>query len=217
MIAGVRNVVDKPKLLFGGDSYKIVKNINPYLIEGKDIFVRRTSDVLSNFPPMVIGCMARDGGNLILKPEEQKAIVQQYPQSKSLFRKLYGTQEFIDGNPRQCLWIEDEQLELARSIPPIKARIDACYGFRMKSKAKTTNGYAKIAHKFAQRVQEKGGSIIVPKTSSERREYVPVGYMDKDSIITDAAFVVFKQDPILFGIISSKLHGLWVRTVGGQL
>ncbi|WP_390624425.1 type IIL restriction-modification enzyme MmeI [Ralstonia insidiosa] len=66
--------------------------------------------------------------------------------------------------------MEDEQLELARSIPPIKARIDACYDFRVKSKAKTTNGYAKIAHKFAQRVQIKGGSIIVPATSSERRE-----------------------------------------------
>lgn len=217
VIVGVRNITEKQKLLFGADSYKSVKNINPYLIEGKDIFVRRTSNVLSNFPPMVNGCMARDGGNLILKPEERSTIVQQYPHSLPLFRKLYGTQEFIDGNPRQCLWIEDDQLELALSIPPIKARIDACYGFRMKSKAKTTNGYAKIAHKFAQRVQGKGGSIIVPKTSSERREYVPVGYMDKDSIITDAAFVVFKQDPILFGIISSKLHGLWVRTVGGQL
>lgn len=217
VIVGVRNTTDKPKLLFGTDSYKIVKNINPYLIEGKNIFVRRTSEILSNFPGMSIGCMARDGGNLILKPEERDVIVGQYPQSKPLFRKLYGTQEFIEGNPRQCLWIEDEQLELARSVPPIKARIDACYDFRRKSKAKTTNGYAKIAHKFAQRVQGKGGSIIVPKTSSERREYVPIGYMDKDCVITDAAFVIFKQDPTLFGIIQSKLHGLWVRTVGGQL
>lgn len=217
VIVGVRNREEKAKLLFGQDSYKAVKNINPYLIEGKDVYVRRTSHVLSGFPSMVIGCMARDGGNLILKPEERNSIVKDYPKSKPLFRKLYGTQEFIDGNPRQCLWIEDEQLDLARSIPPIKARIDACYDFRMRSKAKTTNGYAKIAHKFAQRVAGKGGSIIVPKTSSERREYVPVGYMDKDSVITDAAFVVFKHDPILFGIISSKLHGLWVRTVGGQL
>ncbi len=217
VIVGVRNREEKVKLLFGQDSYKTVKNINPYLIEGKDVFVRRTSDILSGFPSMVIGCMARDGGNLILKTEERDTIVKQYPQSKPLFKKLYGTQEFIDGNPRQCLWIEDEQLELAKSIPPINARIIACYDFRMKSKAKTTNGYARIAHKFAQRVAGKGGSIIVPKTSSERREYVPIGYMDKDSVITDAAFVIFKQDPILFGIISSKLHGLWVRTVGGQL
>ncbi|NIF20991.1 class I SAM-dependent DNA methyltransferase [Candidatus Pantoea multigeneris] len=217
VIVGVRNSAEKAKLLFGADSYKIVKEINPYLIEGKDIYVRRTSEILSGFPAMSIGCMARDGGNLILKPSERDTIVQLYPQSKPLFKKLYGTQEFIGGNPRQCLWIENEQLDLARSIPPIKARIDACYDFRMKSKAKTTNGYAKIAHKFAQRVQGKGGSIIVPKTSSERREYVPIGYMDKDSVITDAAFVIFKQDPALFGIISSKLHGLWIRTVGGQL
>ncbi|EAP73632.1 DNA modification methyltransferase-related protein [Ralstonia solanacearum UW551] len=217
VIVGVRNTADKPKLLFGADSYKIVKNINPYLIEGKDVFVRRTSEVLSGFPAMVIGCMARDGGNLILKPEERDAIVQQYPKSKPLFRTLYGTQEFIDGNPRQCLWIEDEQLELARSIPPIKTRIDACYDFRVKSKAKTTNGYAKIAHKFAQRVQIKGGSIIVPATSSERREYVPIGYLDANVVITNSANVIYKQDPVLFGIIASKLHILWVRTVGGQL
>ncbi len=217
VIAGVRNKADKSKLLFGQDSYKIVKNINPYLIEGKDVFVRRTSDVLSDFPPMVIGCMARDGGNLILKPEERDAIVAQYPNSAPLFRKLFGTQEFIDGNPRQCLWIEDAQLELARSIPPIKERIEACYAFRMKSKAKTTNGYAKIAHKFAQRVQSKGGSIIVPATSSERRHYVPIGYLDADVVITNSANVIYEQDPVLFGIIASKLHILWVRTVGGQL
>lgn len=166
---------------------------------------------------MVIGCMARDGGNLILKPEERNAIVKEYPQSKPLFRKLYGTQEFIDGNPRECLWIEDEQLELARSIPPIKGRIKACYEFRMKSKAKTTNGYAKIAHKFAQRVLIKGGSIIVPSTTSERREYVPIGYLDAKVVITNSANVIYKQDPVLFGIIASKLHILWVRTVGGQL
>lgn len=217
VIVGVRNIADKAKLLFNQDSYKIVKNINPYLIEGKNVFVRRTSDVLSNFPSMVIGCMARDGGNLILKPEERNSIVQEYPKSKPLFRKLYGTQEFIDGNPRECLWIEDEQLDLARSIPPIKARIDACYDFRVKSKAKTTNGYAKIAHKFAQRVQIKGGSIIVPATSSERREYIPIGYLDANVVITNSANVIYKQDSVLFGIIASKLHILWVRTVGGQL
>ncbi|RNF87952.1 class I SAM-dependent DNA methyltransferase [Pseudomonas putida] len=217
VIVGVRNKADNIKLLFTQDSYKIVKNINPYLIEGKDVFVRRTSQVLSEFPPMVIGCMARDGGNLILKPEERDAIVKQYPQSKPLFRKLYGTQEFIDGNPRQCLWIEDNQLALAQSILPIKDRIDACYDFRVKSKAKTTNGYAKIAHKFAQRVQIKGGSIIVPATSSERREYIPIGYLDANVVITNSANVIYKQDPVLFGIIASKLHILWVRTVGGQL
>ncbi|MDO8713745.1 MAG: N-6 DNA methylase [Polynucleobacter sp.] len=217
VIVGVRNIADKAKLLFNQDSYKIVKNINPYLIEGKNVFVRRTSDVLSNFPSMVIGCMARDGGNLILKPEERNSIVQDYPKSKPLFRKLYGTQEFIDGNPRECLWIEDEQLDLARSIPPIKARIDACYDFRVKSKAKTTNGYAKIAHKFAQRVQIKGGSIIVPATSSERREYIPIGYLDANVVITNSANVIYKQDSVLFGIVASKLHILWVRTVGGQL
>lgn len=217
VIVGVRNTADEPKLLFGPDSYKIVKHINPYLIEGKDVFVRRTAEVLSGFPAMVIGCMARDGGNLILRPEERDNIVQQYPESKLLFRTLYGTQEFIDGNPRQCLWIEDEQLELALSIPPIKVRIDACYDFRVKSKAKTTNGYAKIAHKFAQRVQIKGGSIIVPSTTSERREYVPIGYLDTNVVITNSANVIYKQDPVLFGIIASKLHILWVRTVGGQL
>lgn len=217
VIIGIRNIQEKAKLLFGQDSYKAVKNINPYLIEGKNVYVRRTSDVLSGFPSMVIGCMARDGGNLILKPEERNTIVKEYPNSKPLFRKLYGTQEFIDGNPRECLWIEDEQLDLARSIPPIKTRIDACYDFRIKSKAKTTNGYAKIAHKFAQRVQIKGGSIIVPATSSERREYVPIGYLDAKVVITNSANVIYKQDPVLFGIIASKLHILWVRTVGGQL
>ena len=217
VIIGVRNEKDAEKLLFGQDSYKLVKNINSYLTEGRNVFARKADTSISNFPPMAMGCMARDGGNLILKPEERDAIVKQYPQSKPLFRKLYGTQEFIDGNPRQCLWIEDEQLKLAQSIPPIKSRIDACYDFRMKSKAKTTNGYAKIAHKFAQRLKIKSGSIIVPKTSSERREYIPIGYMDSSSVVSDSAFVILNQDPSVFGIISSRMHIVWVGAVGGRM
>lgn len=217
VIVGVRNESDGEKRLFGLDSYKIVKNINAYLAEGRNVFARRADTSISGFPQMAMGCMARDGGNLILKQEERDAIVKQYPQSKPLFRKLYGTQEFIDGNPRQCLWIEDEQLALAKSVPPIKSRIDACYDFRVKSKAKTTNGYAKIAHKFAQRVQIKGGSIIVPKTSSERREYIPIGYMDATSVVSDSAFVILNQDPTVFGLVSSKMHIVWVGAVGGRM
>lgn len=217
VIVGVRNESDGEKRLFGLDSYKIVKNINAYLAEGRNVFVRKAGTSISGFPQMAMGCMARDGGNLILKPEERDSIVMQFPQSTPLFRKLYGTQEFIDGNPRQCLWIEDEQLELAKSVPPIKSRIDACYTFRVKSKAKTTNGYAKIAHKFAQRVQLKGGSIIVPKTSSERREYIPIGYMDAASVVSDSAFVILNQDPTVFGVMSSRMHIVWVGAVGGRM
>ena len=217
VIVGLRAKSDKQKILFGQNSYRLAKNINPYLLDGKDIFVRRADAPLSDFPPMVIGCMARDGGSLIMTPSERDSIVNQYPQSKTLFRSLYGTQEFIGGNPRQCLWIEDNQLTLAESIPPIKTRIDACYTFRIKSKAKTTNGYARIPHKFAQRVQTKGGAIIVPATSSERREYIPVGYLDEGVVITNAANAVYAQDPVLFGVISSKLHISWVAAVGGRM
>ncbi|MDP3211904.1 DNA methyltransferase [Methylotenera sp.] len=217
VIVGIRNHSTNPKILFRENTYKVVRNINPYLIEGENIYVKRTSSIVSDFPGMVIGCMARDGGNLILSPEEMDDLLKAWPESKNLFKTLYGTQEFISGVPRKCLWIEDSDISLANSIPPIKARIENCYKFRMASKAKTTRVYAKIPHKFAQRVQKNVGAIIVPATSSERREYIPIGYLGNDVVITNSANVIYEQNPVIFGIVSSKLHILWVKSVGGQL
>lgn len=161
--------------------------------------------------------MARDGGNLILTKEEKDYFILKYPESKKLIRKLYGSQEFIQGSERWCFWISDEQLDLANSIPELKERIRKVYDFRISSTAKTTNGYAAIPHKFAQRCSIESNAIIVPSTSSENRNYIPIGFLDKGTVITNSANAIYNALPFLFGIISSKMHNVWVRSIGGQL
>lgn len=216
VVVGVRRVSKAPKFIFTADTRATVANISPYLIPGSDTCVARTSKISSDMPKMKLGNMAR-GKDLIMHEDARDEIIREYPQAEALLKPLLGTDEFVTSKPRWCLWIEDEQLALANSIPPIRMRIDAIRTFRQNSSAKTTNEYAKIPHKFAQRCHEDMPSILVPKTSSERREYIPIGYLDAGVVISDLAFAIYEASPMLFGILSSRIHGVWVRSIGGQL
>ncbi len=218
VIVGVQNVGKGKKYIFNNEFKKQVENITPYLTSGSTIFVKRKSEPLASvFPPMVIGSMARDGGNLILTEEEKNSFLRKYPQATQLIRKLFGSQEFIQGTERWCFWILDSQLKLANSIPELKERIKKVYKFRIDSPAKTTNAYATIPHKFAQRCLKETNAIIVPSTSSENREYIPIGFLDSGTVITNSANAIYDALPFIFGIVSSKMHNIWVRSVGGQL
>jgi type II restriction/modification system DNA methylase subunit YeeA len=218
VIVGVQNISKKEKYIFTDGIRKQVDNISPYLTAGANIFVKRKSEPLTSvFPQMVIGSMARDGGNLIISKEEKDFFLDTYPFSDELIRKLYGSQEFIQGTERWCFWISDEQLEIANTIPELKDRIKKVYDFRIKSTAKTTNVYATIPHKFAQRCLKETDAIIVPSTSSENRNYIPIGFLNNKSVITNSANAIYDAKPFMFGIISSKMHNVWVRAVGGQL
>ena len=220
-IVGVVNLsrAIKSKRLYSGDVtfFNRVKNISPYLSNGPNYSVKSEKKALHNYPKMSLGNMARDGGNLILVNEEKNELVSAYPGTQKILKKLYGSQEWIKGKPRWALWISDEDRAYAESIHPIKTRIENVYDFRMASKAKTTNQYAAIPHKFAQRCIGSASSIIVPRVSSERRVYIPIGYLGDDSIISDSANVIPDGTIDLFGILSSKLHMVWVRAVGGKL
>lgn len=172
VIVGVRNAKNRPKYIYAGDVRQQVENITPYLTTGQTVFVLRSPTSLCGLPKMVFGNQARDGGHLFLAPDEREKLLTDHPESHCLIRKALGTDELIKGTERYCLWIEDEQLDLANSIPSVRERIEQVEQFRLASKAKTTNGYAKTPHKFAQRRLKEEESIIVPSTSSERRHYV---------------------------------------------
>jgi len=218
VIIGVRNISLNSKYLISDKHSSQVSNINPYLTSAPTVFVRRSSKpISSDFPKMVMGNMARDGGNLILSTEEKENLLKNHYNVSSLIRPLLGSVEFIQGKKRWCLWIKDSQRELAESIPEIKKRIENVYNFRIASKAKTTNGYAVIPHKFAQRSPEDSDSIIIPRVSSERREYLPIGFLDSTNIISDSAQAIYNAQPWVFGMISSRLHMVWVRAIGGKL
>jgi type I restriction-modification system DNA methylase subunit len=214
---GIRNISTSPKYLFIDNNKIIANNINGYLANAKNIFVQIRKEPISVRPKMVMGSQARDGGFLILETETKEELVNNYPESEKLFKKLIGSDEFIKNTERWCLWIEDSELEIANKIPEIKDRITSVYNFRISSKAKTTNGYSTIPHKFAQRAHIEVNSIIIPAVSSERREYLPIGFMSSNTVVSNRAFVIYDQDPILFSILISKIHMAWVKAVAGRL
>lgn len=217
VIIGIRNPIKQAKYIYKGKIRQQASNINGYLSDSKNIIIHKRPEPITPRPKMVMGSQARDGGNLILSTQAKKEIEEDYPESKIFFRKLIGSEEFLKGNERWCLWIIDDLKERAESIPPIKKRIDSVYEFRIDSKAKTTNGYSSIPHKFAQRAHKETGALLIPAVSSELREYIPFGFVNNDVIVSNRAFVIYDHSEYLFSIISSKLHMIWVKAVAGRL
>lgn len=218
IIVGVRNFANSNRYLYKDNNVEIVKNISPYLTKRSNVIITpQKRAICKYFPQLSLGNMARDGGNLILSTEEKNDLIEKYPEAIKLTKKLYGSQEFIKGYERWCLWINDEDINLALSIPVIQERVQKVYEFRVASKAKTTNQYAKIPHRFAQKTEFRNNFIILPRVSSERRNYIPIGFLDKTAIASDSALAIYDAEPYVFGILASKMHMTWVRAVGGQL
>lgn len=216
VIIGVQNKSIQLKTLYTSTIVRIIPNITPYLTEGKSIIITESKKSISNLPSMVMGNMARDGGNLIFSEKEKNELCSKYPVDKFL-RKFLGAEEYINGKIRYCLWLNDDDIEVVNSIPEINNRIKNVYEFRINSKAKTTNQYSKTPHKLAQRSHIDGNSIIIPRVSSERREYIPFGFLDENTIISDSAQAIYNASPFILSILLSKIHNIWTKSVGGYL
>lgn len=218
IIVGLSNKNNKKKILFdSNEKFKLCNTINAYLLEGSNIIIGRQSGSISGLPEMVFGSKPSDGGFLILEKEEMESIIFEYPQASSLIKQYHGADSYINGNIRYCLWIKDEDIQLANSIPPIKERIDGVRDFRAKSKAESTIAWANKPHMFKQRAHRDSDSIIVPRVSSERRKYIPIGMLDSNSVVNDAAQVIYDANMFIFGVMNTRIHVIWVGTVGGKL
>lgn len=201
------------------DGLKIeAKNINGYLADAPTVFIyRRTRAISAVLPRMVLGSMPKDGGHLTLEPEQQDRLLAESPQAERFVRRYVGSAEFIKDIERYCLWIEDRDLAEASQIPAIKARLDAVAKWRSESVAASTADYARYPNRFKQIAYKPTESIVVPAVSSERRPYVPVGYIGPDTVVSNLAFVVYDAEPWLFALMTSHMHNVWLRAVAGQL
>ena len=217
IIVGIRNVSNAPKYLFKDNLRKTVKNINPYLLDSANVIITGQSKPLSNFPEISFGSMANDGGNLLLSQEEKDNLIRLEPDSKSLIKKLVGALEFIRGINKYCLWIDDENEEFAKSLPHVKERIDKTEVSRLNSKRKSTQELSNIPHKFAEIRYLPTDSIIIPSVSSEKREYIPIGFLSPNEVIVAPNFAIYHAQPWLFAVVTSRMHMTWVRAVGGKL
>lgn len=217
IILALRNVSDEPKYLFIDNFRKLAKNINPYLTDATNIIVTGRSKPISKFPEISFGNMANDGGNLLLSEQEKDDLIRLEPKAKPLIKKLVGALEFIRGINKFCLWIEEDNKDLAYSLPLVKARIDKTELSRLNSKRKTTQELSNIPHKFAEIRYVETDSLIIPSVSSEKRDYIPIGFLNPNEIIVAPNFAVYYAQPWLFGVVTSRMHMVWVRNVGGKL
>ena len=219
VIVGFSRVnTDKEKRIFDNNGNSIAcKNISPYLTGGENCFIETRSAPLCDVPPMRFGSMPRDGGGFILTPEEKEKLLKEEPLAQKWVRPYIGATEFLNRKERYCLWLVGANPSEILKCPTVKARIEAVRDFRAASKAAGTRKFAETPMVFCQIAQPDSDYIIVPKTSSGRRKYVPLGFMDKDTIASDLVFLIPDANIYEFGVLMSNVHNAWVRTVCGRL
>jgi len=216
-VVGVVNVNTSKKRIYTNGMQREVKSISPYLTQGGKGVVFKRRSTLSVLPPIVLGNMPKDGGNLILTTSEKEDLVANYPQSERFIKKLLGSSEFIRGGERWCLWIDDLEVQAAVCVPEIKKRIQNVVKMRLNSSKKGTQKFAEQPHRFVEKRHQDSPSIIIPRISSERREYIPIGFLDSDVVVSDLAYVIYNPEPWIFATISSRMHMTWVRAVAGRM
>lgn len=207
----------RSRWLYSEKNKNQVDFINAYLSTGSSVIVMPQSSSLQNIPSVCFGNMANDGGYLLLEKNEQEELITNDERSTHFIRRFYGSQEFIRGEEKYCLWIEDEDLPLANEIDSIRVRIDKCGELRASSKRGATNVLAQYPHRFGEVRHKDSDKIIIPAVSSERRTYIPMGYLASKDVISNSAFAIYDAPMWLFGILTSLMHMAWVKTVGGRL
>lgn len=216
VIIGIRKRNKGKKFLYHEDERREISNISPYLLDAGDIIVSPRAHPISALSPMITGNAAYDGGHLFLSSKDAVELVKSDPQFHGKVRPVFGTTEFIDGTLRFCLWLDDHDLELAKQNPQVWQRINAVSEYR-RSGGDVAKSLVDRPHQFRYRNGCRRFQIIVPQVSSERREFIPVGVLGREPIITHLSHAIY--DPVLydFSILSSRLHVAWVAVVCGKL
>ena len=205
------------RTLYTETSVTQCSNINPYLLNAPNIIIGRTTIPISDFPEMIKGSMPTDGGFLLMEQNDKDELLNKYPFLEKVIKGYMGSDDFLNGKRRYCLWMNAEQYAQYKGIPELFKRFEGVARTRLESDTTTTQDYAKYPYLFRQPQYKETDSIIVPGVSSERRQYVPVGLLDKNVVISNAAFAIYNATTDVFGIISSHMHIVWMKTTGGRL
>jgi hypothetical protein len=200
----------------GSVSLKETQNINAYLVPTANIVIEKQSTPSWSQVEMTFGNTPIDGGNLLLCKDEISELGLTEAQEQQFIRPIYGSAEFIKGLQRYCLWIEDEQLNGALAIPMIRDRIERVRALRRKG-GTTARDIADRPHQFQRMISGRESTIVVPIHTSETREYLPVGLLPSDSIVTNAVCALYDAPLWSMALIASRLHLVWIATVCGKL
>lgn len=209
---------DKPKIIYSSERLTPSKNINAYLLNAPSVFIESRSKPICNIPKMDFGSMPNDGGYLSNYTKEDKdAIIKQYPQANGLFRKILGATEFINNRERWCLWLKGISPAVIKNIPPVYEAVNKVHKMREESSRDATKKLAETPMLFGEIRQPETDYLLVPSTSSERRKYIPIGFISRDIISNNANFVVSNAALYEFGVLTSNVHMAWMRAVCGRL
>ena len=216
-IIGLSNQFKSIKRLYRNKQQSRCEYINSYLLAAPEILIERKKEPISNLPKMVFGNKPTDGGNLILSPQERDKIISEYPEAEKFIRFYQGSDSFINGDIRYCIWIGESERDEAEEIPPLKDRIEAVAEFRRNSVATSTIEAAEYPHMFRQRAHRDGKALLVPRVSSERRQYIPIGFVDSNTIASDSMQVVYGASLQTFALLANRMHTIWLSAIGGKL
>lgn len=204
-------------VIYSNNEEREVKTINAYLLPTNNIIVGRHNDSISKFKPISMGCKPVDGGNLIMDKDETQRMLRSFPESKKWIKELYSADDYINGKTRFCLWIPDQELETAKKILEIANRINKTAEFRLKSKDEGARKMAETSHQFREFRSCKDDTLVIPSTSSENRKYIPMGFANSNMVVNNAMYMVFEATTTLFGVVTSYMSMMWMKTIGGKL
>ena len=203
----------------GGEPHSIAaKNINPYLLNGPSIVIRKQSKSISvGAPEMNYGSMPIDNGHLIMSDEERDEIIREYPETKTFIRKYVGGREFLNGTTRWCLWLVDAPVTLIRNCAAIHTRVEMNRKFRQSSSRETTIGLASRPSLLGEIRQPSSQYLLLPKVSSQTRLYLPIGVVSSEIIASGSCLIVPNATNYHLGVLQSQMHMAWMRLTAGRM
>lgn len=205
------------KYLYDNNRMQIVKNINPYLVEGETIFIEGKTTPICNVPKLQNGGKPAEGGFLILDEVEKSEILTKEPQDEKFIRPFMMGKDFINRKPRYCIWLVGANPADLKKCPQIMARVQKVKEFRLASKKATTQKKAETPTLFDEVRECYSDYIAIPKVSSENRKYIPIDYLSKNIIAGDKLFMLENASLYHFGILTSNVHMAWTRATCGRL
>ena len=219
VIVGFSGVaVNVPKKLYSDNNvYKLCDHISPYLTDTPTLFVESRSKPLCDVPAMRFGSMPRDDGGFVLTAEERTALIKSEPLAEKWIKPYIGATEFLNHKERYCLWLVDANPAEIMKCPTVKKRVEHVKEARLASKAEGTRKFAATPTLFCQIAQPNTIILLYQKTSSGKRRYIPMGFMDKDTIASDLVFLIPGAGLYEFGVLMSNVHNSWMRLVAGRL
>jgi hypothetical protein len=223
VIIGFANYDTQSKSIFEyedikGEAHELkAKNINPYLIDAKDIFIGKRRRPICTVPEISFGSMPNDGGNFLFTDEEKVLFLEREPKSEKFFRPLISAHEFLNGHKRWCLWLKNANPTELKEAKLVTARVENVRKLRAESTRQATQKLAAFPTLFGEDRQPKCDYVLIPRHSSENRKYIPMGFFDENSIASDSCLFIESAKLYHFGILMSKIHMAWVKNMCGRI